>query len=116
MAIKVNTGLSPFWYTPEGEKDEESPAKFKIKPIDQMTYLDIESEMKMRGDQVTLTKRSIEICLRAGLSDWEGIEDQNGKPLKFSPHNFKYLDAELLTELAGEIIISSRLDEDARKN
>jgi len=117
MSIKVNTGLVADWYTPESEKDSDNPARFKLKPLDGLTQVDVYSKAKIteQGGFVP-TRQAAEVALRASLIEWENIDDANGRPLKCSPHNFRHLPGEIVQELTQEILIRSDLDEDDEKN
>ena len=115
--IKVNTGLIADWYTPASEKDSEKPARFKLKPLDGMQYVELCGEAKFtESGGMVPTRKATEIALKAALVDWENIDEANDRPLKFSPHNFKHLPAEILSELVNEILIRSTLTEDDSKN
>ena len=115
--LKINTGLVPEWFTPSGQEDSESPARFKLKPMDGMQFVDFCSEAKIlpNGGMVP-TRKGSEIAFKACLIDWENFVDQNEKPIKFSPHNFKLIPAEIISEIVGEITSRASMSEDDEKN
>ncbi|MCP4477835.1 MAG: hypothetical protein GY818_07065 [Planctomycetaceae bacterium] len=115
--IKVNTGLAPTWFTPSGEIDEETPTRFKIKPLNGFDFLEFCTEARILANGAMVpNKKGTEIALKAGLIDWENFVDHQEKAIKFSVHNFKLLPAEVLSELVGAIVSQSSTDEDDEKN
>ena len=109
--------MSPDWYTPESEEDEEKPSKFKIKPLNGEQFMEVvaDSETDRSGD-IRLNGRGLKLALRYGIIDWENIEKENGIPLKFSVHNLKLLPMEVLSDLASEIVNRSAMEDDETKN
>lgn len=117
MAIKANTGLVSQWYTPIGEREEDQPARFKLKPLDQMTYLEVISSCEQNPDgTIAVNRRALDKCLKSAIEDWEQVFDQSEKPLKCSWVNHKHLPYEILVELFQEVLTVSTLTEDDKKN
>ena len=56
------------------------------------------------------------ILLRAGLKDWEGIEDADGKPYAFNLARIKFIPMHHLIELTNVILERSALGAEVEKN
>lgn len=118
MSISINTSpLVASDYVPMDQRDQADPARFKLRPLTERQWLQV---MFMHGigegGEVKLTPLQVESALEHGLLGWDGITDQDGKPVKFSRMNAERLPAGLRVELAGEIINRSQLGEDGAKN
>jgi len=109
MALEaLNTEkLTRFWYTPECEREEESPARFLLQPLDGLQA----TEAFNAGDMGLVILRT----LRNGLKDWENVT-KDDKSLKCSPQNFRFIHADILDELASEIMTASKMNADEVKN
>jgi hypothetical protein len=116
MAIKPLTGLAPQWFTPSGEQDSDNPTRFKLKPLDGLTFLDVMSEGKIRDDGAFVANRQgRDTLLKNGLIEWENF-DEGGNPLKCNFTNFHRIPAEILAEICNELIIVSSLSGEDEKN
>ena len=113
MAITAIRGMAPTWYTPEREREEENPARFRLRPL---TPPEFEQVIEIQDDMPTLSMARYSDILRMGLVDWEGVEDEHGKPLRCLPVNHARLPIDLRAELAGEILSMSTLTDDDEKN
>ena len=117
MALTLQTKIASSFYILSGQEDEEQPAKIKIKPLDGEQYLEVFAESdQTRGGDLKLTGLGLKLALRHGIIGWENIFGENGKRIKFSPHNVKMLPMEVLAEVASEIVNRSSPDEDELKN
>lgn len=117
MALHLQKKIASSWYTLADQKDEEQPAKIKIKPLDGEQYMEVfaESEQTRSGD-LKLTGLGLKMTIRYGIIGWDNIFDSNGKKLKYSPHNIKQLPMEVLSEVASQIMDISSPDEEESKN
>lgn len=115
MSIKAIKRLSGLWFTPEDQKGEDKPARFKIQPLNGLQHAEIISELRSDGRDYHLTYTGIQSALKNGLIDWENIEDEEGKPLSFKPSNLRCIPGNYLHEIAGEIIGLSNISEDDAK-
>ena len=107
MAIQAIEKIAADWYTPESEREEESPTRFKIQPLNGLQH------MEVLGD---LYKSGPFNAIRYGLVGWENFNDENGKPINFSLENVKRVPPVYLSEISTEIINRSELGEAATKN
>ena len=117
MAITVNKKLGSTWHTPTSEKESEEPAKFKIKQLNGEQLDDaLNSAVMSDGGTLRLSPAGVRAALKAGIEDWEGINDEDGTKLKCTHVNHRFLPWSLRQELAGEIINQSMLSEEDSKN
>lgn len=117
MSLKINTGLEPTWFTLKGQEDDPAPARFKVKPLNQIDYLAVCQETQQtESGGIMPSASAYALTLAKGLVDWENIEDENGKPLKFSKSNFGLIPAQFMFKVFEEIFIVSSIDEEDEKN
>lgn len=118
MAIKATSVIKPDWYTPEDEKEEESPTRFKLKPLDGIQYMDVMSEVAKNLDgDIQITGRGLKLVVKWGVVGWENFVDPDtGKEIKYSPHNMQRVPPLVLSELVSEILERSEIGEDQTKN
>ena len=114
MAITALCKVNPFWFTPESEKEEDKPTRFRLKPLTPAEY---EACMQITdGGALQIPPSSYDTVLRYGLIDWENFPDQDGAALKFSRANFSRIPSVNRIEIAGEILAASMLTEEEAKN
>lgn len=117
MGIKVNTGLVAEWWELPGQKDDEEKARFKLKPLNQIDYYEAISNSVVLEDGTLIPNRmGLLTALKRGLVDWEGVADQNDRPLKFSSVNFQHIPAPVLSRIFGELLDRSDVDVKQEKN
>jgi hypothetical protein len=107
--------FAPFWYTPEVDKDNPTPTKFKIKGLNGTEIGYVAPEFIL-GDEhgnvgagtsvVGLTGKGLELCLKYGLLDWENFENDAG-PVAFSRANFHLVEYAIQAELAMQVVAAS---------
>lgn len=114
MALKLNSGLVPQWYTPEDQQDDPRPARFQLAPLSGLYVLGLSSSFV--GGEFKLTEAQAEDILRRSLVGWDGIDDEHGNPLPCKPEHFHLLGAELAGELVGVALNSSSLAEEEKKS
>ena len=116
IQLKPLDGLIAQWFTPESEKAAEekgeTPSKFKIKPLDGLTFLDAMSNGVIQADGSFIpNKAGRSILLNNGLVGWENIAG-----IEFSQDKIKQLPFDVLAEICGEIIVKSTLSDQDEKN
>lgn len=117
MPITAIDNLSPSWYTPECEKDEENPTRFNLRPLDGLEYMEVIAEVtKLESGDFSISSRGMQKAIRSGVVGWENFLGSNGKDIKFSPHNINKIPPLILQELASEVIERSELGAEAEKN
>jgi len=104
MAITICEKLVTDWYTPESEKDEAEPTRFRIKPMNGSQALQV------------LNTENLQLALTFGLIDWENVKNANGEQVEFKKPRISMLHANLLSEIANEIVSRSNLTGDEIKN
>ena len=117
MAITVRKKLGSSWFTPESEKDEEQPAKFKLKELNREQLDDAMNDAKFEANGTfRLSPQGTRSALKNGLEEWESVEDEDGANLKCTFVNHRYLPWAMGQELAAKIVMKSMLGEDETKN
>lgn len=114
MAITALTGVSVEEYTPEAEREEESPATFTLRPLDGENWVKVMSHYN--PDTQRITGDGIYQAARLGLEGWNNVNDHRGKPLKFSSLNIRKLPGDLVIELGQRVIEISDQSGDQEKN
>lgn len=113
MSINALTGLVPEWYTPESEKESSDPAKFYVKPLDTKQIVELQKFHKAEGGiEAEGLYRSFELS----VSDWDNVNDAQGKKLKCTRTNFKVIPVEIIAEVGAHAIEISFATEDDEKN
>jgi len=117
MAITVKKKLGSSWYTPDSEKESEEPAKFKLKDLNREQLDDVMNGATiLESGNIRLSPMGTRAALKAGLEDWEGINDEDGGKVKCTFVNHRYLPWGLGQDLAAEILTRSMLSEEDEKN
>lgn len=126
MAIKINKGLSPFWYTPASQKvkgengnlvDAEGAARVRLRPLtgeEQNVAGEGMGHDPERGT-ISLSGKTVSYILRQSLLEWENVEGEDG-PLKCIPENHRWLPGRDRADIALHIYVESVLSEDQSKN
>ena len=121
MAMKLAGGLVEAWYTLREEQDavdaDEKPTRFKLKPLTQIELLEVMSEGDSLSDgsfQPNHTGRLI--LLRRGLVGWDEVYGDDGEPMVFSKSEANNLPAQVLGEIANEIIVRSVITPEEKKS
>lgn len=104
MSYTEDEKVSPRWFTPSSEEDEENPLQFRIKPLPGMQHLEI------------LQKQDLRAALLSGLIDWKNFFNKHGNENKFKLSKLDALPALILSEVANEIIRISKLTGEEQKN
>lgn len=113
MSITANTGLVPEWFTPEDQKNEDDPARIKVKPLDSKQMVEIQAFSKEDGG---IAAEGLYRAFEISLVDWENINDAQGKALKCTRTNIKALPIQVIAEAGAHAISISFLSEDETKN
>lgn len=114
--IKALNPMEACWYTPESEKEESNPTRFKIKGLmgDQFAEVVPEFVFTDTGALKNITGKGILLCLNYGLTDWENFANDSGN-VKFSRGRTNLLPYAIMAELALEIIKASTPTEEEKK-
>lgn len=119
MSVRALTGLAPEWYTPDDQKDDERPTRYKIKPLDGLQFLEVAANGEIAPDgSFTPNHAGRLLLLRYGIKDWENVDDaaKDGKPLKFNLARIKFLPVPHLVELSNVLLERSALGAQDQKN
>ncbi len=112
MAIKALGGISPEWYTP-GSDDDDNPTRFQVKPltVEQFEQVVVYNE----NGVLTLPVPNYAKVLKYGVIGWENFAGDTGD-VKFSIVNLSLIPTAVRTELAMHIMNLSLLRESEAKN
>ncbi len=118
MAMQALKRMAPFWYTPDGQKDDPNPTKFKVRGLNGNEQGYIQPELKI--DETTkmvsgMSGRGLELTLAYGLLGWENFLDEDGGQVAYSPLNFGRVDLVTRTELAMQILAASFVTPEEKK-
>jgi len=117
MAIVAAAGLVEFWYTPEAEKDEAKPTRFKLRPLTQFDMLEVSGEIMVdEHGQMKATFKGQSMVLRRGIVGWEEFKTPDGKKVKFSEKNIELIPFVTLAELAGRVMEGATLSDEEKKD
>ncbi len=108
------TGIVPEWFVPKSQAESDAPAKFLCKPLTGKGAMQVEAAAMSEGGMYL--DKSIMLAWSLGVTDWEGVEDHEGQPLKFAKDKIELLPMRILEEVGIHIIKSSRLSADQAKN
>lgn len=115
MAIRATEGLTPSWWTPPSEKDEDRPTRFLIAPLTGAQQDEVLEGATIEDGRLMLTAAGIRRAIRYGLRDWENFDGEHG-PIPFSHAATDKLPWSVRRLLAGEIVNRSDLTGDEVKN
>lgn len=101
--MKIRKGLAPYWV-------EIEDAKFEVSPLTSLELLECYEIVKNKGQP-----SYYDICQR-GLTNWSGIEDDNGAAVAFSKDEIPYVPADVIAQLAGIILTDNKLSKEEQKN
>lgn len=109
--MKITTGITEEWYKPED--DNETGAEFKLRPLTQLQRIDVRAYVSPSG---RATAEAYSVGLGAGVVDWKGVTDQDGKALSFKREYLKHLPESIQYQLLIKLFALSELGEDETKN
>lgn len=117
MAYYVQNKISPDWFTPSDEKEKASPARYKVRPLDGMEFLEVVPHVTIVDGFIHYDGKGMQILIRRGLLDWEGHTDPDtGNVLEFSADAVSRIPPLRLKAIAYEIANRSQLTEGEAKN
>lgn len=108
--------LSPTWYTPVGQSDDDEKTEFRLKPLDGDEYGELADHMRLENGVLRITAEGLRQGLRLGLVDWRNFTTTNGETLEFSRVNFRFIPYNVRADLVSRIVEISQLSEDTEKN
>lgn len=113
MALKATKRVEPSWYTPEDERDEESPARFKVRALTTTEQIDVLATF-VNGAPGAATYKA---CFRLAVMEIEQVTSDSGKPITNTYQfllqpNFR----DVVVEVGAEVFSKSFLTEEEEKN
>lgn len=116
MAIRALTGIAAEWFTPPSQEGEDSPARFKLQPMNGEQFNMVLPDVLITEESAKINGDGVRQILAYGLIDWEGVEGSEGSALSCNRQNHKFLPGFVRLEIASEIFRRSIVSEDERKN
>lgn len=98
--------IVPFWWTPDSEKDNPTPTSWKIRPLNGIQKIEVNTELKMGPLGLIISAAGVRTVLRHGLLGWKNFADSTG-PVEFDEKNMEANIARLSDEDA--IAICNRI-------
>lgn len=99
--------LSPWWETIEG-------ARFRLRPLTRGELMEAYAGIDLRG--AYMIGRGIAQAAKAALLDWEGVTDDAGAPVPFSPAAFERLPLKTVSAIGQAALHGSDVEAEAEKN
>src|SRR5579885_496578 len=115
---KPRKKTAPTWYTLVEDRGTALPSQFQIRQLDGVEMQSVCWSKNARGEW-DLDADSCRHALLCGLLGWRDFRDEEGE-IAFNRQepekNLEYLTTQQVAELAVEIVVSSTLTEEQRKN
>lgn len=119
MARKAIDPITPFWWTPDDQKDDPKPVRYKIRPLNGMQRIEVNTDLKIGPLGLIISATGVRNVLRHGLLDWENVEDTTGANVPFSENidaNLARLGEQELIAISNRILEASNVGADEKKD
>lgn len=119
MAITLRQKIAPSWYTPESEKGEASPTRFRVRPLDGVERLECYEHLSFnKAGQAYLNATGVAFCAARGVIGWENAPEKNddGSDKPLTQPALRQLEPLLIRELGLHVWHITELGADAEKN
>lgn len=117
MTTKALTGLVAEWFTPADQADDETPTRYKLKPLNGLQFMEVAQHGNVDGDGAfTPNHKGRLLLLHHGLKDWENVVDDKDESLGFNLARIKFIPTTHLVEISNELLMRSALGAEAEKN
>ena len=114
MTIKaISTTLTGDWYIPKSEREEETPTRFYLKPLDGPTGTIVMAELNA---DFRLSAKGIVTALVKCLTNWENFQDSTGGQIPFSRANMDRIPIAIKNELAEFLLEQAMVTDEDKKN
>lgn len=114
MADTSLKGLAPEWFTPEDQENDDNPARYHLRPLKPPQIAKLQQHFN--GETGAIGALGLYEAAKAGIVDWENVNDQEGDPMKFTRANIDELQYGRLLEIGGQVLANSFLTGEDRKN
>ena len=117
MALYALGTMRAEFFTPESQKDDDNPTRFKIKGVDGANINTVMEGATFRDDMLFLSASGIRAALKFGLVDWENMLDpETESEIKFKQGKIRLIPWKEQQEIASEIVDRSNLMGEQTKN
>ena len=108
--------VQEFWYSPQNDQGDDVTERYRCRSLDGMQTAEVMSEMNVEDGRLFASAKAIRMAINMGLIGWDGLCEENGQPIKYSPSNIGRVPSAHLIQIANRIINGASLTEDERKN
>jgi hypothetical protein len=108
MGMRLCSGITPEWIQPDG-----CEAKFYMKPLDSLDYAEFRVSIKAGTGEISA--ESMRRTFQKSLLDWEGVEDEQGKPVKFDLSRISDIPTNIILNLINKVYEISQLRDNEKK-
>lgn len=118
MATNLQNKIAPAWFTPADEEGKEDAARYRIRPLDGMEFLEVAPHMYLDASgYIHYDGKGMQILIRYGLMDWENhFDPETGECIEFNREALRRIPPLRLKVIAQEIADRTQLTEGERKN
>ncbi|MGI9202672.1 MAG: hypothetical protein ACR2Q3_01610 [Woeseiaceae bacterium] len=115
MKITALDNFTATWWEPPGQDPGEAVG-FQLRPLDGEQYAEVAQYVLTLDDQVRFSHQAMVAALKYGLVGWRGFKTAAGAELEHLVSNHKLIPFEVRSQIFGEILGLSNLDEAQEKN
>jgi len=116
MAVYQAKGVTPQWWTPDSERDEDEPLQLLIAPLTPSQVHHVMVDVSFSRDWPCGPK-AVSAVLRWAVRDWSGAYDASGNPVAYDADTAAdMLPASLQQEIATHAVTTAMMTETDRKN
>lgn len=107
MPLHEDEKVSPRWFTPTSQEDEEPPTRFRIRPLTSPEFTEVGRNLR---------EPNLNMAIGFGLIGWENFLSKNDTQIVFKRSKFSKIPKKDYAEIANEIYYISSLTEEEAKN
>jgi len=109
--MRLNTNITPRWI----EVPAAPGVRFRVRPMTGQDRLELAQQVEKRGPasaaRYVYPAAAQVLAIRACLQEWEGVTDEDGKALRYTPEHLSLIaDEMILLELFNAVATGSSLE------
>lgn len=108
----IRAKLAPSWFTPDSQKAEPHPIKYRVRPLTASEHAEVLEHTK--GNRISFP--GLALAARYGVLDWDGAQDEKGEPVPFTRDWQDQVEIGDVLEIGGYVRSLTVLGADAEKN
>lgn len=114
MSLQLTKGLTPRWWTPDGQDDVEKPVEFQIRPLTGPQMLEIREHFDV--EEQTIRPQGLLEATRVGLRDWRNVTNDKGDEEKYHKSMIDRLPHDWIALIGAQVISDSVITQEDEKN